>query len=139
MSLSPRPERFTTSISRGAIAGAMRIASATACALSSAGKMPSVRASFTTASRARGVVAGDVFGAAGVVQHGVLGPDGRIVETRRDGMRERDLAVFILQHIGVGALQHSRRAALEPRRVLAQRRAAAAGLDADEPHFAVAE
>src|ERR1035437_3715194 len=34
MSLSPRPERFTTSMSRGDISGAMRSASATACALS---------------------------------------------------------------------------------------------------------
>ena len=54
-------------------------------------------------------------------------------------MRERDLAVLVLQDVRIGALQNARRAAPEAGRVLAQRRAAAAGLDADEPHLAVGE
>src|SRR5688572_5467973 len=43
MSLSPRPERLTNTIASFAIAGAIFIACATACADSSAGMIPSVR------------------------------------------------------------------------------------------------
>ena len=45
MSLSPRPETFTTTISDSLIFGARLMSSAMACADSSAGIMPSVRAS----------------------------------------------------------------------------------------------
>ena len=51
----------------------------------------------------------------------------------------RDLAVLILQHVGIGALQNAGSAAAEAGRVLAQRGSAAAGFDADEPHVAVGE
>src|SRR6266478_3456454 len=51
-SLSPRPETFTIRISDFFIFGARLIASATACADSSAGIMPSVRASTVVAFNA---------------------------------------------------------------------------------------
>src|SRR5579872_1860190 len=51
-SLSPRPERQTTITRRGSLSRARRIAYATACALSSAGTMPSSRASSWNASSA---------------------------------------------------------------------------------------
>ncbi len=83
----------------------------------------------------RRIVPRNVLRAAGVVQHGVLGADRSVIEARGNRMRERDLPVLILQHIRIRALQHARRAALEARRVFAQRRAAPAGLHADEPHL----
>ena len=52
-----------------------------------------------------GVGDGGVFGAAFVGEPGVLGADGGIVEAGGDGMRGGDLAVFVLQNVGVGALQ----------------------------------
>ena len=51
-------------------------------------------------------------------------------------MGERDLAVFVLQDVGDRCPADAGRAALEAGGVLAQRRAAAAGLDADQPHLA---
>ena len=63
MSLSPRPERFTRKILPLA-AGARLMASATACADSSAGMMPSVRESRRAASSASPIGGGHVFGAA---------------------------------------------------------------------------
>src|SRR5580692_10023031 len=52
-------------------------------------------------------------------------------------MSERNLPIFVLQHIRECALQHSRRSALEPHSMIAERRATPAGLDADQPHFLV--
>src|SRR5580700_548842 len=56
-SLSPRPERFTMMSESLLILGARTMHSATACALSSAGMMPSSRASFINASSALSSVA----------------------------------------------------------------------------------
>ncbi len=122
ISLSPRPERFTTSMSRAANVGAMRMASATACALSSAGRMPFGPRQLHHRIERCGVIARNILRAAGVVQRRMLGPDRSVIQPRGNRVRERDLPVLILQHIRVGALQHSRRAALEARRMLAQRR-----------------
>src|SRR6266853_3224068 len=58
MSLSPRPETLTITTSDFFILGARLIHSATACADSSAGIMPSVRASITVASSASASDAG---------------------------------------------------------------------------------
>ena len=52
MSLSPRPEMLTMTTSESFIFGARLMHSATACADSSAGIIPSVRASSEHASRA---------------------------------------------------------------------------------------
>jgi hypothetical protein len=101
---------------------------------SSAGRMPSVRASFTTASSTCASSA-ETYSARPESCSRVLRADGGVVETGRDGVRQRDLAVFILQHVGIGALQHAGRSALEARRVIAERLAAAAGFDADQANF----
>ena len=52
-------------------------------------------------------------------------------------MRNRDLSGGILQHVGIGSLQHARRAAAKTRRMFAQLVAAPSGFDADELHFFV--
>jgi hypothetical protein len=64
-----------------------------------------------------------------VAVEGVLGPDRRVVEARRDRMGELDLAVGVLEDEGLAALQDAELAAGEARRVLARADAAAAGLD----------
>src|ERR1019366_10504533 len=67
----------------------------------------------------------------------MLGTNGGIIEARRDGVGEGDLAVRILQHVRECSLQHARRTALKAGRVLAQCSAATAGFHADKPHLAV--
>ena len=66
------------------------------------------------------VVDPGVLGALRVVQPGVLGPDGGVVEAGRDRVRQLDVAVVVLQHVGARALQHAGAAAGEARRVLAR-------------------
>ena len=137
MSLSPRPERFTISMSDLAILGARLMHSATACALLKRGND-----AFGSRQPVRRVerlaVAGRyVLGAARSCSAGMLGADGGVVESGGDGVRQRDLSVLVLQHVGVGSLQHPGAAAFEARRVLAERVAAAAGLDADQLHLRV--
>src|ERR1017187_5198208 len=83
------------------------------------------------------VVGRDVFGAALIVQPGVLGPNGRIIQSRRNRVGSGNLSAYILQNKGVSALQHSRMSPVEPRRVLAQRVAAASSFYADQFHVAV--
>ncbi len=93
--------------------------------------MPSVRAS--AGSLERGLVGGgDVLGAAGIVQGGVLGSDGGVVKSGGNGVGEGDLAVVILQDIGIGSLEDARCSAAEACSVLSETRAAATGFDADE-------
>ena len=90
-----------------------------------------------------GIVVGDggIFGAAFVGEPRVLGTDRGVVETGGNGMRGGDLAVFVLQNVSVGALEHPGARAgetlgsAEARGVFAQFFAAAAGFDAD--HFYV--
>ena len=55
-----------------------------------------------------------VFHAADVVQIGVLGADGGVVETCGNGVGQLDLAVGVGEQPGLGALQHAELAALEP-------------------------
>src|ERR1035437_1650161 len=52
-------------------------------------------------------------------------------------MRQRNLAIFILQDVGIRALQDARRSSAEAHRMIAQRRAAAASLDSDEANLRV--
>src|ERR1017187_9130036 len=52
-------------------------------------------------------------------------------------MRQRDLAVLVLQHIGISALQDPRRTAAKTHCMLAQFSAASAGFDANEADLAV--
>ena len=51
---------------------------------------------------------GGVFGAMLIGEPGVFGADGGIIEAGGNGMRRGDLAVFVLQDVGVGALQERR-------------------------------
>ena len=74
---------------------------------------------------------------AAIVQPGVLGTDGGVIEPGRNGMGERDLAVVVLQQIAARAVQHAGRAAGEARGMFAQFVAAAAGFDADQLHAVV--
>jgi hypothetical protein len=55
-----------------------------------------------------GIGDGGVFGAPLIGEPGVFGPDGGIVEAGRYGMRCGDLAVFVLQDVGVGTLENTR-------------------------------
>src|SRR5690348_997670 len=80
-----------------------------------------------------------------VGEPGVLGANGRIVEARGNGMRRGDLAVLVLQNVGVGTLEDARARAHktlvrgEARGVLAKLSAAAAGLDANHFHIGVGQ
>ncbi len=96
--------------------------------------MPSVRASRWKAAIASSSVAEVYSTRPRVVQPDVLGADRRIVEAGRDRVGLRDLPLVVLEHQGAGAVQHAEPAAVEARGVLAQARAAAARLDADQAH-----
>src|SRR5208337_4490653 len=73
----------------------------------------------------------------------MLGADGRIVEAGGDGMGGGDLAVFVLQDVGVGALEDAGARAGEAlmsgeaRGVIAEAVAAASSFDADHFHVSV--
>src|SRR6516162_3039789 len=88
---------------------------------------------------------GGVFGAALIGEPGVFGPGGGIVETRGNGMRSGDLAVFVLQDVGVSALEDAGARAGETlmrgeaRGVLSEAIAAAAGFDAYHFHVGVSQ
>src|SRR5271167_3691619 len=88
------------------------------------------------------VVGGDIFGAALIVQPGVFGSDGRVVESGGDGVSGGDLSGAVLQHVRVRALEDAGAAsavAVEAGGVLAERVAAASGFDADELDAGVVE
>src|SRR5439155_15628094 len=86
-----------------------------------------------------------VFGAALIGKPGVLGTDGGIVEACGNGVRGCDLPILVLQNVSVGPLQHTGPSATEtlvrsqPRRVLAEPGAAAAGFDTNHFHARVAQ
>ena len=82
--------------------------------------MPSLRASVCAASSASCVGGGDVFGAALFAQPGMLRADQRVIESRRNGMRQRHLPFGVLQQVAVGAVQHAGRSAGETRRMFAR-------------------
>src|SRR6185312_10292202 len=54
-----------------------------------------------------------------IMQRRMFGPNRRIVQPRRNRMRQRNLSGLVLQHIRIGPLQHARSAALKSRRVIA--------------------
>jgi len=92
-----------------------------------------------------GIRDGGIFGAALIGEPGMLGPDGGIIETRGNGVRRGDLAVFILKDVGIGALKDAGARAgkslrgSEARSVFAESGAAATGFDADHFYFRVAQ
>src|ERR1017187_335702 len=83
------------------------------------------------------VIGGDVLGAALIVNPGLLGSNGRIIEPRRNRVGRGNLSGYVLQNKGVSSLQHSRMSPVESCRVLAQRVAAASSFYADQFDFAV--
>ena len=64
----------------------------------------------------------DILRAAGVHQVRMLGADGGIIEARRDRPGVGDLAVLVLQDIGLSAVENAGPAAKEGRAMLARRR-----------------
>ena len=132
-SLSPRPERQTTITSSvRAARAASSMALATACELSSAGRMPSVRASASKAASASSSRQLVYAHAAGVFPVAVLRTDARIVEAGRDRMHVARLAVFVLHDVAVAAVQHAGLAVGQRRRMIARLGRSAAGFDADQ-------
>lgn len=73
-----------------------------------------------------------VLGAADFLQPGVLGAHAGVVQASADRMGFGDLAVVVLQDVGAVAMQHTRGATLQRRRVLAAVQALAGGFDADQ-------
>ena len=78
------------------------------------------------------VVDSRVFNAVHLVQEGVLGACGRVVEAAGVGVDRRGLAVFVRQHDGLEAVHDALGPVGDGGGVVAQLRTAAQGLDADE-------
>ena len=76
----------------------------------------------------------DVFGAAAVLEPGVLRADAGVIKTRGNRVRLDDLAILVLQQISAVAVQHAGLAGAQRRRVLAAFQPVARGLDADQAH-----
>ena len=64
----------------------------------------------------------------------VLRTDRGVIESGGNGMRELDVSVEILQHIGARALEHARHAAGKPGRMTSRRERFAAGFHANQAH-----
>ena len=137
ISLSPRPDTFTITTSDFFIFGARFITSATACADSSAGMIPSVRARGRRRFERLRIRRRHILRSARIAQCRMLRPNRRIIQSRRHRMCQRNLPARILQHVRIRALQHARRSSTKPRRMIAQSLAAPARLHADQLHFLV--
>ena len=103
-SLSPRPDRQTRSSSPSCCASAQ----ASAWAVSSAGMMPSRRASSLERRQRLAVGHRHIARTAAVAQVRVLGPGARIVQARRDRVRLHDLPLLVLHHRRARAVQDPR-------------------------------
>ena len=138
MSLSPRPETFTRkTFPLAAGARLHRLGDGVR-------RFERRNDAFRARKQARGIERfgvgyGGVLGAFLVVQPGVLGADHGVIQAGGNGVGERDLAVAVLQHVAVGALQDAGRSAAKTRRVFAHGVAAAAGFDADQLHRAIGQ
>jgi hypothetical protein len=111
-----------------------RRAQAMACDDSSAGRMPSKRASAWNASSASASEAHAYSARPDRLQPRVLGSDGRVVEPGRHRVGRLDVAVGVLQHERARPLQHADRAAGKARRMASRDDPVPARLDADQPH-----
>ena len=134
-SLSPRPD----SVIRSRLPAAPGLAStqATACAGSSAGRIPSSSATRRKAARASVVRDRHVADPPAVAQVGVLGADARVVEAGRDRVRLQDLPLLVLEHGRQRAVQHPARPRGQRRRVAARLEPLARRLDPDERDLGV--
>src|SRR5947207_15734728 len=82
-----------------------------------------------------GIRCGNILGALEISKPRMFGTDRWIVESRRDGVRSGDLPSFVLQNVGVGALQNPGETTTKSSRMVAELLAASAGLHADELHL----
>src|SRR3990170_128073 len=78
------------------------------------------------------VLNSNILGAADVLEMGMLGADGRIVESGRDRPGIADLSIGILKHQGFGAMQDSMAALLKGRAVLMARQPFSGRLHANQ-------
>ncbi len=81
--------------------------------------MPSVRASRYSSREGFCIGSGDIFGPAQIMQGGMLRSYRSIVQAGGDGVGQGDLPGIILQHVGIGTLQHAGAATTEARGVVA--------------------
>ena len=139
MSLSPRPLRQTSTRWPGPSSRARRSATARAWLELQGGDDPLHPAEAVEGAQRLDVGAGDIAGALGVAQRGVLGTDPGVVETGGDRVGLDHLPVGILEEVAVGTVEDARPARLERRRVLPRLDAAAGGLDAEQLHVLVIE
>ena len=108
-----------------------------ACELSRAGMMPSSRESVWKAASASSSVTDGVLHPAGVLEEGVLRTHRGIVQAGGDGVGLLDLAVLVLEDVGVGAVEDARGASRQRGAVLAGVEAQTARLDAHHAHARV--
>src|SRR6266851_5344990 len=105
---------------------------------------------FGAREEARGIESGlirngGIFGAALVGEPGVFGADGGVVEACRNRMRGGNLAVFVLQNVGISPLQNAGTRARktlmrgEASSVFSKLTAAAAGFNANHLHIRIAQ
>ena len=118
--------------SRPARSSASFSAWASACADSNAQRMPSLRRQRLERGERFGVGRADIFGAAAVLEVRMLGADRGIIEPGRDRPAVGDLPVFVLQHIGLGAVEDAGPAAQQGRAMLGAVEPLARRLDADQ-------
>ena len=133
-SLSPRPERLTMTVLSFS-ASAFLIAQATAWEDSSAGRQDTFYRAQLPERVQRLIVRGiAVLCPTDVPQHGMFRTDGSIVQAGGDAVRIRDLAVLVLQHVGIRPMKHAFAAAVETGGVFAGVDTAASRLYADQPY-----
>ena len=108
MSLSPRPERLTSRC--WSLAHRRRELHRVGDRVARFQRRDDALGAAEAMERGERLVVGDadVFGAADVLQVGVLGADAGVVEAGRDRVRLDDLAVVVLQQVGAVAVQHAR-------------------------------
>src|SRR3546814_15533688 len=76
----------------------------------------------------------DIFGAAAVLEEGMLRSYRRIIQAGRDGPAVRNLPVRILQHVGFGAMQHAWPSPEQRRAMFGAVETLASRFDPDQPH-----
>ena len=107
MSLSPRPDRFSTTQ-----AVRPKLARQVSQVGDGVGRLqrrddPFQAAELAEALEGALVVDRDVLGPAGRLEEAVLGADARVVQAGRDAVRPEDLAVAVLEHHRARAVQHA--------------------------------
>ena len=107
MSLSPRPERLTSTTARRGSVGASRMACRDRVRALERGDDALLLGEHAE-RRDRLLVADRLVGhAAGVAEIAVLRPDARIVEAGRDRVRDLHLPGLVLQQVRLVAVQHA--------------------------------